>query len=102
CSQRQEPETEQSCFWFHPGRLFGQDFQQLKEFCVSRRLKFIDDMFPPDRKSIGQGVLSPSDLARVVWLRPANPSFVLRGFSRFDFGQGVLVLEIWEVGGRCD
>uniref|UniRef100_A0A3P9NGM2 Calpain-3-like n=1 Tax=Poecilia reticulata TaxID=8081 RepID=A0A3P9NGM2_POERE len=84
------------------------DFQQLKEFCVSRRLKFIDDMFPPDRKSIGQGVLSPSDLARVVWLRPTlsdgnpNPSFVLRGFSRFDFGQGVLVLEIWEVGGRCD
>ncbi|XP_032402533.1 calpain-8-like [Xiphophorus hellerii] len=77
-----------------PGRLFGQDFRQLKEFCVGRRLKFIDDMFPPDSKSIGQGVLSPSDLARVVWLRPAriaqNPSFVLQGFSRFDFGQGVL------------
>lgn len=60
-----------------PGRLFGQDFQQLKEFCVSRRLKFIDDMFPPDRKSIGQGVLSPSDLARVVWLRPTVSGFRL-------------------------
>uniref|UniRef100_A0A3B5M2F7 Calpain catalytic domain-containing protein n=1 Tax=Xiphophorus couchianus TaxID=32473 RepID=A0A3B5M2F7_9TELE len=60
-----------------PGRLFGQDFRQLKEFCVGRRLKFIDDMFPPDSKSIGQGVLSPSDLARVVWLRPAVSGFGL-------------------------
>ncbi|XP_047249010.1 calpain-8-like isoform X3 [Girardinichthys multiradiatus] len=78
----------------NPSLLFSQDYQQLKEFCVTQRVKFIDDMFPPDRKSIGQGILSPADLARVVWLRPAkisqNPSFVLHGFSRFDFGQGAL------------
>ncbi|XP_012712306.2 calpain-2 catalytic subunit isoform X1 [Fundulus heteroclitus] len=78
----------------HPSLLFSQDYQQLKEFCVTRRVKFIDDMFPPDRKSIGRGILSPSDLAQVEWLRPAkisqNPSFVVRGLSRFDFGQGVL------------
>ncbi|KAM4724502.1 calpain-8-like [Anableps anableps] len=78
----------------NPSLLFGQDYQQLKEFCVTRRIKFIDDMFPPVMKSVGQGLLSPLDLAQVVWLRPAkiaqNPSFVLRGFSRFDFCQGVL------------
>lgn len=78
----------------NPSLLFGQDYQQLREFCVTRRVKFIDEMFLPDLKSVGHGLLSPSDLARVEWLRPAkiaqNPSFVLRGFSRFDFGQGVL------------
>ncbi|XP_072221047.1 calpain-1 catalytic subunit-like [Leuresthes tenuis] len=78
----------------NPNRFFGQDYHQLKEYCVTRKVKFIDDVFPPDRSSIGQGILSPSDLARVVWLRPAkiahNPSFVLHGISRFDFGQGVL------------
>ncbi|KAM4542778.1 calpain-1 catalytic subunit-like [Odontesthes bonariensis] len=77
-----------------PDRFFGQDYKQLKEYCVTRQGKFVDDVFPPDRSSIGQGILSPSDLARVVWLRPAriapNPSFALDGMSRFDFGQGVL------------
>uniref|UniRef100_A0AAQ5XPJ0 Calpain catalytic domain-containing protein n=1 Tax=Amphiprion ocellaris TaxID=80972 RepID=A0AAQ5XPJ0_AMPOC len=77
-----------------PDRFFGQDFQQLKQYCLIKGVRYIDDMFPPDRSSIGQGLLSPSDLSRVVWLRPAkivaNPSFVLDGISRFDFGQGIL------------
>uniref|UniRef100_A0A3Q1FI31 Calpain-9-like n=1 Tax=Acanthochromis polyacanthus TaxID=80966 RepID=A0A3Q1FI31_9TELE len=79
-----------------PERFFGQDFQQLKQYCLIKGVRYIDDMFPPDKSSIGQGLLSPSDLSRVVWLRPgvskiaANPSFVLHGISRFDFGQGIL------------
>ncbi|XP_041827156.1 calpain-1 catalytic subunit-like [Melanotaenia boesemani] len=78
----------------NPTRFFGQDYQQLKEYCVIRRIKFIDDSFPPEQSSIGQGILTASELARVEWLRPAriapNPSFVLQGISRFDFGQGIL------------
>lgn len=54
----------------NPERFLNQDFQQLKQYCLIRRVRYIDDMFPPDRRSIGSGVLSPSDMARVVWLRP--------------------------------
>uniref|UniRef100_A0A3B3DGF2 Calpain catalytic domain-containing protein n=1 Tax=Oryzias melastigma TaxID=30732 RepID=A0A3B3DGF2_ORYME len=77
----------------NPYREFGQDFQQLTDYCLSQRVKFLDETFPPERSSIGEGVLSPSDLARVEWLRPAvtpTPSFVVRGVSRFDFGQGTV------------
>lgn len=54
----------------NPERFLKQDFQQLKQYCVIRRVRFIDEMFPPDRNSIGKNLLSPSDMARVVWLRP--------------------------------
>ncbi|XP_028251457.1 calpain-1 catalytic subunit [Parambassis ranga] len=77
-----------------PEKFLNQDFQQLKQYCLIRRVRYIDEMFPPDRNSIGQGILKPSDLARVVWLRPgkivSNPSFVVDGVSRFDFGQGLV------------
>ncbi|XP_061599549.1 calpain-1 catalytic subunit-like [Cololabis saira] len=78
----------------NPEKFLNQDFKQLKEYCQIRRVRYIDDMFPPDRRSIGQGILNPSDLARVEWLRPgkivSNPSFVVDGTSRFDFGQGMV------------
>ncbi|XP_069028560.1 calpain-1 catalytic subunit-like [Embiotoca jacksoni] len=78
----------------NPDKLFGQDYQQLKTYCLSEGIMFIDNTFPPDRSSLGQGMLEPSDLARVVWLRPAkiapHPSFILDGVSRFDFNQGQL------------
>lgn len=54
-----------------PYRVFDQDFQQLAKYCLSQRVKFLDETFPPERSSIGEGVLSPSDLAKVEWLRPA-------------------------------
>ncbi|XP_008300900.1 calpain-A-like [Stegastes partitus] len=78
----------------NPLRFNEQDFQQLKQYCLIRNVRYIDDMFPPDRRSIGQGVLTPADMGKVKWLRPgkivASPSFVLDGISRFDFGQGVV------------
>lgn len=55
----------------NPEKFLTQDYQQLMQYCVTRGVRYIDDMFPPDRSSIGNGILSPSDLARVVWLRPA-------------------------------
>ncbi|XP_053191852.1 calpain-2 catalytic subunit-like [Scomber japonicus] len=78
----------------NPERFLTQDFQQLKQYCAGRRVRFIDDMFPPDRRSIGKELMNPSDMARVVWLRPAkispNPSLIVDGVSRFDFGQGIV------------
>uniref|UniRef100_A0A671WLP8 Calpain-1 catalytic subunit-like n=1 Tax=Sparus aurata TaxID=8175 RepID=A0A671WLP8_SPAAU len=78
----------------NPEKFLNQDYKSLKQSFVIQGLRYIDKMFPPDRNSIGYGVLSPSDLEKVVWLRPANiapnPAFVLDGVSRFDFGQGIL------------
>ncbi|XP_051248392.1 calpain-1 catalytic subunit [Dicentrarchus labrax] len=78
----------------NPKKFLNQDFQQLKQYCLIKRVRYIDEMFPPDRRSIGEGVLSPNHLAQVVWLRPGKivpiPSFAVDGVSRFDFGQGVI------------
>lgn len=54
----------------NPEKFLNQDFQQLKQYCLINRVRFIDDMFPPDRNSIGQDVLDPSYMSQVVWLRP--------------------------------
>uniref|UniRef100_A0A672J9N0 Calpain catalytic domain-containing protein n=1 Tax=Salarias fasciatus TaxID=181472 RepID=A0A672J9N0_SALFA len=78
----------------NPDRFLGQDYQMLKQYCINKGLRYLDETFPPDRSSIGQGILKPSDMARVEWLRPVKishePFFVRDGISRFDFGQGIL------------
>ncbi|XP_039904896.1 calpain-1 catalytic subunit-like isoform X2 [Simochromis diagramma] len=78
----------------NPERFCNQDFKNLKQYCLIKGVRYVDDMFPPDAKSIGQGILKPSDLAHVKWLRPAqiapDAEFVVDGVSRFDIGQGVL------------
>uniref|UniRef100_A0A8C5DNR6 Calpain-8-like n=1 Tax=Gouania willdenowi TaxID=441366 RepID=A0A8C5DNR6_GOUWI len=78
----------------NPEKFLNQGYQDLKQYCLIRGVRYIDEMFPPDRRSIGEGVLSQTDMKRVEWLRPAkispNPSFVLDGISRFDFGQGLI------------
>ncbi|KAK2891567.1 calpain-2 catalytic subunit [Channa argus] len=83
----------------NPDWIFNQDYHKLREHCLRQRVNYIDDMFPPDERSIGEGILSPSDVASIVWLRPdkiaPNPSFVLDGISRFDFGQGNFLGNCW-------
>uniref|UniRef100_A0A3P9BGF6 Calpain catalytic domain-containing protein n=1 Tax=Maylandia zebra TaxID=106582 RepID=A0A3P9BGF6_9CICH len=77
----------------NPEKFFNQDFKNLKQYCLTKGVRYLDDMFPPDAKSVGQGILMPSDLAHVKWLRPQiapDAEFVVDGVSRFDFGQGVL------------
>ena len=54
----------------NPETFLKQDYKQLKEFCIINGVRYLDDMFPPDSKSIGPGIPS-LDLARVEWLRPA-------------------------------
>lgn len=55
----------------NPDKFLNQDYEQLKQYCNIKGVRYIDDMFPPDRRSIGAGILAPSDLERVEWLRPA-------------------------------
>ncbi|XP_077477947.1 calpain-1 catalytic subunit isoform X1 [Stigmatopora argus] len=78
----------------NPDKFFKQDYQRLTEFCISKQVRYIDEMFPPDRSSIGNDVLDPSVLHKVLWLRPRklvpNPNFIVDGISRFDFGQGAV------------
>ncbi|XP_015232541.1 PREDICTED: calpain-1 catalytic subunit-like [Cyprinodon variegatus] len=76
----------------NPEKFLNQDYQVLKEYCLIQRKRYTDDMFPADRWSISRETQPPSYLDHVKWLRPreivSNPSFVVDGISRFDFGQG--------------
>uniref|UniRef100_A0A3Q3FZP7 Calpain catalytic domain-containing protein n=1 Tax=Labrus bergylta TaxID=56723 RepID=A0A3Q3FZP7_9LABR len=78
----------------NPEMFLNQNCQQLKQYCLIQGVRYINEMFLPDRNSIGEGILSLSDMGRVVWLRPSkiapNPAFVVDGLSRFDFGQGLI------------
>ncbi|XP_059209524.1 calpain-1 catalytic subunit-like [Centropristis striata] len=76
----------------NPLKFFNQDYQQIKQYCISHNVRWVDNAFTHDQYSIGEGLLEPQDLAHVVWLRPQliapRPAFILDGISRFDFGQG--------------
>uniref|UniRef100_A0A673I5S6 Zgc:136872 n=1 Tax=Sinocyclocheilus rhinocerous TaxID=307959 RepID=A0A673I5S6_9TELE len=78
----------------NPEKFLDQDFHRLKQFCLKERLRFVDNLFPPEMKSIGLGSLTREDLQRVVWRRPhelvPNPVYIVNGASRFDIIQGVL------------
>ena len=54
----------------NPEKFLNQDYQLLKQYCNINRVRYVDDMFPPDKRSIGKDILSPSDLAAVEWKRP--------------------------------
>ncbi|XP_026142177.1 calpain-14-like [Carassius auratus] len=78
----------------NPEKFLDQDFHRLQQFCLKERLRFVDNLFPPEMKSIGLGSLAREDLQRVVWRRPhelvPNPVYIVQGASRFDIIQGVL------------
>lgn len=54
----------------NPERFLNQDFQQIRQSCQIRKCGYIDSTFPPDRRSIGPGVLRPEELNIVQWKRP--------------------------------
>lgn len=66
-----------------PEKFLNQDFNQLKQYCLIKNIRYIDDMFPPDRRSIGKDVLNPDDMRRVEWLRP-HVSVFMAGNSICD------------------
>ncbi|XP_062379537.1 calpain-3-like [Sardina pilchardus] len=78
----------------NPVPFLDQDFKEIHQYCLKNGYRYRDEMFPPDYSSIGDGLLKPNDLARVVWQRAGalvkDPCFILGGVSRFDFRQGRL------------
>ncbi|XP_030643234.1 calpain-1 catalytic subunit-like [Chanos chanos] len=78
----------------NPVKFLDQDYNQLLQYSRVRNVRYIDEMFPPDRRSIGDGVLPPEILANVQWIRPSklvqDPYLFVEGMSRFDFAQGAL------------
>ncbi|XP_037002663.2 calpain-13 [Artibeus jamaicensis] len=73
----------------------GQDFNYLRDRCLSRGLLFEDETFPAEISSIGLELLKGKDVSRLQWKRPkdllrgkSEPHFILEGVSRFDITQG--------------
>ncbi|TNN69909.1 Calpain-1 catalytic subunit [Liparis tanakae] len=60
----------------NPEHFLKQDFEQLKQYCQIKRVRYIDEMFPPDTRSIGEGILTPSTLGQVQWLRPSETAAI--------------------------
>ncbi|XP_066562169.1 calpain-14 [Amia ocellicauda] len=78
----------------NPERLNKQSFEDLRNYCLINKARFVDEFFPPCMESIGFNILSNEDMKRVVWLRPKklvdDPQLFVDGISRFDFSQGGL------------
>ncbi|XP_026790317.3 calpain-1 catalytic subunit isoform X2 [Pangasianodon hypophthalmus] len=78
----------------NPKKFLDQDYELLHQYCLIRKRRYVDDMFPPDNSSVGENLLQPEDLAKVEWRRPtdlvSNPQLIVDGVSRFDFAQGVV------------
>uniref|UniRef100_A0A8C5KUY6 Calpain-13 n=1 Tax=Jaculus jaculus TaxID=51337 RepID=A0A8C5KUY6_JACJA len=71
-----------------------QDFRSLRDHCLSRGERFVDETFPAEASSIGQKLLQGKKLSDAAWKRPQDlsegpPHFILDGASRFDIQQGV-------------
>ncbi|XP_062847802.1 calpain-8-like [Trichomycterus rosablanca] len=77
-----------------PKPYLDQDFKKLRKSCITTSVKFTDEKFPADRRSIGSGLLSSTNMGTVVWKRPPelvdNPCLIVDGESRFDYSQGDL------------
>ncbi|XP_070368435.1 calpain-13 isoform X4 [Equus asinus] len=73
----------------------GQDFNSLRDHCLSRGRLFEDETFPAKTSSIGLQLLQGQNLFSLKWKRPkdlskgiSEPHFILEGASRFDIQQG--------------
>uniref|UniRef100_A0A8C2K036 Si:ch211-202f3.3 n=1 Tax=Cyprinus carpio TaxID=7962 RepID=A0A8C2K036_CYPCA len=77
----------------NPLRFMDQDFNVLQDYCLKTKQRFVDEFFPPDPRSIGEGLLEPDDMARVEWIRPTvlcpnAAELIVETVSRFDYAQG--------------
>jgi len=72
------------------GKLYGQDFDELKAGCLESGELFVDSEFPPDSASI----YFSKEAYGLEWKRPVelveNPSLFIGGGDRFDINQGEL------------
>ncbi|XP_017268469.1 calpain-2 catalytic subunit-like [Kryptolebias marmoratus] len=74
----------------------GQDYETLRQQCLSSGRLFEDDCFPAESKSVGYNELGPysSKTRGIVWKRPkelcSDPKFIDDGATRTDICQGAL------------
>uniref|UniRef100_A0AAV2JE86 Calpain catalytic domain-containing protein n=1 Tax=Knipowitschia caucasica TaxID=637954 RepID=A0AAV2JE86_KNICA len=80
-----------------PIQFNNQNYTELKQYCLQHNLRFVDNKFPPNPHTLGQGiqsVLRADELQRLKWRRPIKlcpkPRLAVDGISRFDFAQGKL------------
>ncbi|XP_035759556.1 calpain-13 [Egretta garzetta] len=70
----------------------NQDFNRLRDLCLSQGLLFEDATFPTHFSSIGPNLLPEDKLRQIQWKRPTelqrNPYLIIDGVSRFDIMQG--------------
>ncbi|NP_001082852.1 uncharacterized protein LOC559822 [Danio rerio] len=82
-----------------PLNFLGQDYQELLKSCITNRMRFVDDRFPPDSSSIDPNNKLGLDMSQIQWLRPskivADPQFIVKGVSRFDYSQGSFLGNCW-------
>ncbi|XP_044148304.1 calpain-13-like [Bufo gargarizans] len=76
----------------NPKKFKGQDFNSIRDLCISRKQLFEDDIFPANLYSIGERLLSQDKLLSIKWKRPTelqrDARFLVDGASIFDIMQG--------------
>ncbi|XP_077138241.1 calpain-13-like isoform X6 [Ranitomeya variabilis] len=76
----------------NPKKFKGQDFNSIRDLCISRKQLFEDDVFPANLSSIGEKLLSQDKLLSIKWKRPTDlqrdARFLVDGASIFDIMQG--------------
>uniref|UniRef100_A0A671N302 Calpain-1 catalytic subunit-like n=1 Tax=Sinocyclocheilus anshuiensis TaxID=1608454 RepID=A0A671N302_9TELE len=82
-----------------PLKFLDQDYQELQKSCITNKMRFVDDKFPPDSSSIDPQKKLKMDLGQIKWLRPSNivsdPQLIVQGASRFDYSQGSYLGNCW-------
>lgn len=77
--------------WIENGKLYSQDFQELKAKCLENGELFSDPEFPPEDSSL---YFSQDPPFAFEWKRPSelvsDPCLFAGGASRFDINQGEL------------
>ena len=73
------------------GKLYGQDYNELKASCLRDGTLFEDNHFPPSARSVYYSRDQASVASYLTWVRPANichePQMVVDGADRHDINQ---------------
>uniref|UniRef100_A0A671S5I7 Si:ch211-202f3.3 n=1 Tax=Sinocyclocheilus anshuiensis TaxID=1608454 RepID=A0A671S5I7_9TELE len=79
----------------NPLRFMDQDYNVLQDYCLKTNQRFVDEFFPPDPRSIGEGLLDPkltnTEGVLLIFFQVLCPNaaeLIVETVSRFDYAQG--------------